>query len=148
MFENVTISNDVKFDDIHAFYNQRIPDHHPEYYWDARLSSKSVLMAYDNQKPCGFLVINLIWGNLPFIELLKVKEDHQHIGIGTKLLEAATKTVKNWGFENILSSSETENESGLAFHNKCGFKKLNSLALPHGEEQFFILKIKDFKANA
>lgn len=148
MFDNVTISNDVKIGDIHEFFDQNIPDKHPEYFWDSRLSNKSVFMAYDNQTPCGFLVINLIWGNTPFIELLKIKDDHQKIGIGKKLVGEATRIVKGWGFEQIVSSSESSNKDGITFHEKCGFTKLNSLDLPHGEEQFFIMNIKDFKDHA
>lgn len=148
MFENITISNDVKIGDIHDFFEQNIPSHKPEYYWDARLSSKSVFIARDNGTVCGFLVFNIIWGDMAFIELIKIKDDYQRAGIGKKLLLEAANHISKLRFTKLISSSEVINDDGKAFHTRMGFEKLNTLDLPHGEEQFYKIEIKDLLKHA
>ena len=89
----------------------------------------------------GFLIYNIWWGNCPFIELIKIRENSQKQGIGKALLKEAATEIKNKNFKTLISSSEVINDVGKDFHTKCNFEKLNTLNLPHGEEQFFTIDL-------
>ncbi|MFZ2587177.1 MAG: GNAT family N-acetyltransferase [Alphaproteobacteria bacterium] len=134
----VRIAKGTTIDQIRHVFGGTIPEWHPDEFIQSRLRSGYVFVALDeNDHPIGFLIYSIWWGNCPFIELIKVVEDMRGMGIGSQLLDVAKAEIKAKGFEMLIASSEMTNMLGQKFHEKLGFKKLNSLVLPHGEEQFF-----------
>ncbi len=106
-----------------------------------RIKTNSVFLAQGDDVNLGFLIYSIWWGDCPFIEYLKVKEEFRRRGVGEALLKAVIEEIKSKGHVELVSSTKTNNDMGLSFHKKIGFKPLNSLVLPDGEEQFFTLKI-------
>jgi GNAT superfamily N-acetyltransferase len=138
----MTVDKSITINDIKHVFEGEIPEYHPVSYFKSRINDGMGFIAKDsNNEPIGFLIYNIWWGNCPSIELIKVKEKHQRHGAGTELLEAAKKEIKSLGFSKLISSTEVINPLGLGFHDKIGFKKLNSLNLPHGEEQFYSINL-------
>jgi L-amino acid N-acyltransferase YncA len=140
----MSISKSITVDDISQVYEGQIPDYHPTSYLQTRLHDNMAFVAKDNSKNAiGFLIYNIWWGNCPFIELIKIHKSYQRQGIGLALLEEAKREIKSKGFKKLISSTEIVNQLGLGFHDKAGFKKLNSLDLPHGEEQFYSIDLNE-----
>ncbi len=139
---NIQISKNVTKSDLQDIFGGEIPDCHPHDYIQSRLNDDFAFIAKQDDKPIGFLIYTIWWGNCPFIELIKVKEEHQNKGTGTALLKAAAKEIKSKNFKTLISSSEIINELGQNFHTHCKFEKLNTLNLPHGEEQFYSIELE------
>ncbi|MGE3770699.1 MAG: GNAT family N-acetyltransferase [Bdellovibrionales bacterium] len=110
-------------------------------YAAARIRDGMAFLAKMDNKPIGFLIYGIIWGNTPFIEHIKIVPDAQRQGIGSKLLEAAKIDIKTKGFAKLLSSTEVINGLGLGFHAKHSFKDIGMLAMPHGDEKFYELSL-------
>jgi len=110
-------------------------------YLSSRIRDGFVYLAARDNENVGFLIYSIWWGNTPFIELLTVKPECRRSGAGTALLEAAVRDIKAKGFRDIISSAIAANPLGVQFHEKKGFQKLESLSMPHAQEQFFRLKI-------
>lgn len=139
----MTITKDITIDEMKNFFGGSFPKHHPEDYIKSRLESGYVFAIKQDDNIEAIFIYSIWWGNCPFIELIKVNEAYQRQGIGTKLLEAAKTEIHSKGFKQIISSTEVINDMGLAFHAKHEFEPLNSLDLPHGEEQFYRLRLKE-----
>ncbi len=145
---NVQIDNNLTKDALIDIYGGKIPSYHPDYFIDSRLKDGFGLLAEMDGKPAGFLIYTIWWGNCPFIEVLKVKEGFEGHGIGISLMRAAAREMKAKNFDTLISSSEAGDPEGkkypdgMSFHLKHGFEKLNTLHLPHGEEQFFSIEVE------
>ena len=136
------ILKDVTLLDISTVFEGEIPDWHPISYLDTRINEKRVFVARNHEGDAvGFLIYDIWWGNCPFIELIKIRETYQRRGVGMQLLSAVKSELKAKGFSKLISSTEVINPLGLNFHEKAGFQKLNSLDLPHGEEQFYTINL-------
>ncbi|MBI1328068.1 MAG: GNAT family N-acetyltransferase [Alphaproteobacteria bacterium] len=139
---SVTITNDVTLDDLRICFGGEFPDSKPVEYLQARINDKSVFVAKKDGVPAGFVIYCVWWGDCPFIELLKVRPEFQRDKIGTLLMRTAAQAIAAKGYKELISSSEVINNMGISFHLKQGFRKLNTLDLPHGEEQFFRIEIQ------
>lgn len=138
----VDIVNATSQEQIEAVFDGEAPHYHPDEFWNTRINEKRVFIAKNNNKPIGLLTYTIWWGNTPFLELIHIQDHFQRQGIARELLRIAAKDIKTKTFKTLISSCEISNEDSLLFHAALGFKKLNSLTLPHGEEQFFSIDIK------
>ena len=129
-------------DEIDAVFDGDAPHDHPDEFWNTRLFEKRIFIATLDGKNIGLLCYSIWWGNTPFLELIHIQDAHQRQGIATNLLKEAVKEIKS---KNLISSCEVINKESLAFHKALGFEKLNSLALPHGEEQFYSIELRKLK---
>jgi len=129
-------------EEIDAVFDGDAPHHHPDEFWQTRMYENRVFIAKKDGNPVGLLTYTIWWGNTPFLELIHIQDAHQRQGIATKLLKIAAKEIKS---KNLISSCEVINDESLAFHKALGFQKLNSLALPHGEEQFYSIDLENLR---
>ena len=60
---------------------------------------KEVFIAFDDKKAVGYGIYQLLWGNTPFLSLLKVIPDYQRHGIGPKILEKIEDRLKKQGYK-------------------------------------------------
>jgi len=136
------ILKNITTKDIETVFEGQIPDYHPVSYIESRINDGMAFTARDEDGVAvGFLIYNIWWGNCPFIELIKVRKHSQRKGVGLELLKELKKELVEKGFEKLISSTEIINELGLGFHDKANFQKLNTLLLPHGEEQFYTMDL-------
>lgn len=124
--------SDIYGDDVHP---------EPDYYYQARMKTNAVYIAKKDGVAIGYLSYTIWWGNCPFIEHVKVNKDYVGRGVAVTLLNAAAHEMRERGFSTLLSSTDARDEKAIAFHEKYGFKKLNTLELPHGLEQFFSMEL-------
>jgi len=132
----------ISIEEVETAFGGEIPERHPHSYIESRLRDEMLFIVQsDDNKIIGCLIYDIWWGNTPFIEYVNVLEQHQRKGTGLALLNAAKQDLKSKGFDQAISSTELSNPLGLGFHDKAGFKKLESLNFPHGEEQFYIMDL-------
>lgn len=132
-------------EEIGSVFDGDAPHYHPDEFWDTRITEKRVFIAKDNNQSIGLLCYTTWWGNTPFLELVHIQDSYQRRGIGRSLLQEMAKEVRSKNFKKLISSCEQDNDDSHAFHNALGFIKLNSLELPHGEEQFYSINLDNIK---
>ncbi len=110
--------------------------HAPSYFDDA-ISSHKILVALTENKVVGYLTYHIIWGNTPYIELLRVTSQSQRQGIGTHLLHELEMKLKSDKYKVLLSSSEKVNNIGNIVHQKLGFRPIGQLNMIYGKEIFY-----------
>ena len=135
------ITKKFSLEELTEAFGGEISDYHPPEFIQSRLNSGYIFLAKVDNKPAGFLIYSIWWGNCPFTELIKIRPKFQRSGIGSQLLDSAKAELKEKGFKELISSTEVINNMGFSFHQKQGFEPLNSLQLPHGEEKFFAMKL-------
>jgi GNAT superfamily N-acetyltransferase len=143
---SIAIAKAVTAQDLRDVFEGDIPARHPDEYIQSRLQEDYVFLAQVNGVNAGFLIYSIWWGNCPFIELIEVRPGFRRQGIATALLRAAARELQDKGFRKLVSSSEIVNTLSLEFHAMLGFEWLNTLALPHGGEQFFSINLSDLSA--
>lgn len=136
----ISISKATSKEEIDAVFKGDAPHYHPDEFWDTRMHEKRVFIAYNDNQPIGLLTYTIWWGNTPFLELVHIQDKHQRQGIGSALLNEMAQEVHAKKFKKIISSCEQDNNDSHGFHDALGFKKLNSLMLPHGEEKFYCIE--------
>lgn len=110
---------------------------HASSYFDNALISQKILVAIEGGRIVGYLTHHIIWGNTPYIELLRVTSLFQRKGVGLKLLSELEKMLKAAKYEVLISSSERTNEVGNNFHKKSGFEPIGELDMIYGKEVFY-----------
>lgn len=88
----------------------------------------------------GWLRYNLFWDNTPFINMIYVMEEYRDKDLGKKLVEVCEKSVKNLGYNLIMTSSSQE-ELGQHFFVKLGYRAIGGF-IPEGEP-YEIIFIKE-----
>ena len=117
------------------------PQSHDPGFFQEGLTSGRLLLAKSNEIPGGYLLYQLLWGNLPFIALLRVIPDLRGKGLGSRLWRIAGERLRNEGYAAVLSSCEETNQRGNEFHVKMGFKKIGMLSLCFANEIFYTVNL-------
>ena len=86
----------------------------------------------------------LLWGELPFLEKIILKEDRRGEGIGTRAMHYFERTLAQNGYKTLLVSTR-EDESGQHFFRKLGYKDCGALdmrgfAEPQPAAELFLYK--------
>ena len=84
------------------------------------LGTRSGFVLWEGAKPVGWMHHCLLWGKLPFLNLLYVLEGWRGRGFGTQAMAAWEKEMKNRGFEMVLVSTQAD-ETAQHFYRKLGY---------------------------
>ncbi len=124
--------------------NEIIDYGNPESFMKEEIAAGRVIVAVDGAEDevIGYGLYQVIWGNNPFLALVKVKPPHQRQKIGTNLVSEIEKKLKKEGFKKLLSSCELDNRVSVDFQKSLGFEPGGSIEMVHGWERFFIKDIK------
>lgn len=121
--------------------NSGTPWVHPQVYFEEALRYKRLLLAMEGDTAVAYLVYEIIWGNTPFLSLLKVLPDHQRKGIGKLAVKQLEKHLVSLNFKSYVTSSETINEKTKQFFPSLGFERIGELQMQHGGEIFYLKKL-------
>lgn len=110
---------------------------HSNPFFNQAIEGGRLLIAYADGKPAGYLIYQMIWGNTPYLALIRVMPDQQQKGLGRQLVQRFEEKLKKEGFSAYISSSESDNEGSHVFHKKMGFRPIGTLDMIFGKEDFF-----------
>ncbi len=82
-----------------------------------------VLLAFVRGQPVGWLVENLLWARVPFIELLHVEPNFRRMGIAAAMLAQLTTELRATGRSVLFSSAQDDNPAALSWHLELGFEE-------------------------
>jgi ribosomal protein S18 acetylase RimI-like enzyme len=88
-----------------------------------KIDNKEIYMVEKNGNIIGWLRYNLFWDNIPFMNMLFLLEEYRKIGIGKKLVKYWENEMKQKGYNNILTSTQS-NEEAQHFYRKIGYKEI------------------------
>ena len=107
------------------------------------IDRKEILVAFENDAPIGFLRFSYFWGKLPYMDMIRVQQEKQKMGIGTKLYEKWEEDMRNKGYSTIMTSSELQETSPQIWHKRNGFYEAGVLSFGKFQTEKEIFLIKD-----
>lgn len=115
---------------------------HREEFFREGLTAGRIIVADQNGTVVGYLIYEVLWGNTPFLALVKVAPESRGQGVGKKLLGALEEKLQKENFAALVSSSEEVNQSGNEYHQKMGFKNIGTVEMIYGKEVFYRKDLK------
>jgi ribosomal protein S18 acetylase RimI-like enzyme len=91
-----------------------------------KITNKEVYVAQEGGTPLGWLRYNLFWDNVPFMNKIFVLEERRKRGIGKKLLNHWEEEMKQRGYKNVLTSTQS-NEDAQHFYRKMGYTEIGGI---------------------
>ena len=88
-----------------------------------KIEKNEVYIVEINGKKIGWLRYNLFWDNVPFMNMIYFLEEYRNMGIGKLLNNYWEEEMKQKGFTNILTSTQS-NEEAQHFYRKLGYKEI------------------------
>lgn len=117
-------------------------DNHVSGEWVKRcISHNEYIVAIENGQKLGFLRFSLFWGDIPYMDMIRVKESHQRKGVGTSLFNFWEQEMRAKDAKILMTSSVLHETDPQTWHKRNGFKKSGQLTFGRHEpvpEVFFV----------
>lgn len=114
--------------------------HIVEFEYNNVLTLGRIIIIEDDGNFIGWLRYNYFWDNIPFINMLYILDKHRGKGYEKKLLDYFEKNMKLLGFNNVLTSTQS-NEYSQHFYEKFGYKAIGGFLL--GNDPYEIIMSKE-----
>lgn len=109
----------------------------PDDFMKKSILQERVYVYIDETRIVGFLLFQYIWGNTPFVSLVKVHPDFQYKWVGSKLVWKFESVIINNWYKYYYSSTWEDNTWSQTFHDKLWFQKIWELNMKFGKEIFY-----------
>ena len=113
--------------------------HIVEFEYNNILTLGRIIIIEDDGNFIGWLRYNYFWDNIPFINMLYILDKHRGKGYGKKLLDYFEKNMKLLGFNNVLTSTQS-NEYSQHFYKKLGYKAIGGFLLRNDPYEIIMSK--------
>lgn len=117
-------------------------DHIPAAIIARKIAVDEVLVAEKSGQRVGFLRLEYLWSQLPYIALIWVLELYRQQGIGRGLLAFLESFLRTQGHTLLLSSSQVNEPPPQDWHRHMGFEECGILTgiNPGGVGEVFFCK--------
>ncbi|SDW54350.1 GNAT family N-acetyltransferase [Paenibacillus sp. CF384] len=102
--------------------------HTPEHILSWKLDHKDIIMADQLDGCVGYMKLEHLWSQFPYIGLIRVKEELRGNGIGMQMLQFAQAHLKQQGAAKLYSSSQADEPAPQMWHRKMGFTECGILS--------------------
>jgi GNAT superfamily N-acetyltransferase len=93
----------------------------PEQVIRNKIINNEIIIAEADGNPIGYIRLEFILTNIPYIGLIFVLKDYQKEGIGSKMLNFLEDHLKKLGHDFLLSSSDADQADAQAWYRGIGF---------------------------
>jgi GNAT superfamily N-acetyltransferase len=93
-----------------------------------KIQRDEILILSVDDEPVGHLWFAFLWSEIPFIDLIYIKEDYQKRGLSRVLLGYLETYLQAHGFDVLYSSSQMDEPEPQAWHRHLGFKECGMIA--------------------
>lgn len=107
---------------------------------ERKIERREIIVLWHDGWRAGFLRYGFFWDEVPFMNMLYIREDLRGRGFGTRLIEFWELEMRKSGYEGVMTST-LSNERAQHLYRRLGYKDCGSLLLPG--EPLEILLIKD-----
>ena len=92
------------------------------------VNTKTGYIMWEGSTPVGLMFYCVLWGNLPFLNLIFVKEEHRGKGYATQAMALWEQDMKKQGYKMVLTSTQVD-ETAQHFYRKLGYADCGGLIL-------------------
>lgn len=93
-----------------------------------KIVNDEIVIAELDGQPIGYLRLEYLWSNIPYIGVIFVIELYRHEGIGRKILAFLEAYLASRGHDQLLSSSQVNETEPQAWHRSVGFVECGILS--------------------
>jgi GNAT superfamily N-acetyltransferase len=86
-----------------------------------KIVNDEIIIAELDGEPIGYLRLEYLWSNIPYIGVIFVLEDYRNEGIGQKILAYLEEFLRSRGHDVLYSSSHANEPGPQAWHRSVGF---------------------------
>ncbi len=86
-----------------------------------KIINDEIIIAELDGQPIGYLRIEYLWSNIPYIGVIFVIDDYRNEGIGGKILAFLEDYLRSRGHDVLYSSSQVNEPEAQAWHRSVGF---------------------------
>jgi GNAT superfamily N-acetyltransferase len=86
-----------------------------------KIINDEIIIAELDGQPIGYLRLEYLWSNIPYIGVIFVIELYRNEGIGRKILAFLENHLRSRGYNALYSSSQTNEPEPQAWHRSVGF---------------------------
>ena len=88
-----------------------------------KIVNDEIIIAELDGQPIGYLRLEYLWSNIPYIGVIWVIELYRKEGIGRKILSFLEDYLKSRGHNALYSSSQANEPEPQAWHRSVGFQE-------------------------
>lgn len=88
-----------------------------------KIQRDEILILSVDDEPVGQLRFAFLWSEIPFIDLIYIKEDYQKRGFSRVLLGYLEAYLQARGYDVLYSSSQKDEPEPQAWHRHVGFEE-------------------------
>ena len=110
-----------------------------------KVSNQEIIIASKDNEYSGYLILDYLWGHIPFISFIQVLPEEQRKGIGKKILDFLENYLKSCGQYVLFSSSMENATDAQTWHKRMGFVESGLITKINGNnigEVFFRKELK------
>ena len=86
-----------------------------------KIVNDEIIIAELDGQPIGYLRLEYLWSNIPYIGVIFVIDMYRHEGIGRKILSFLENYLLSRGHSQLFSSSQANEPEPQAWHRSVGF---------------------------
>jgi N-acetylglutamate synthase-like GNAT family acetyltransferase len=109
-----------------------------------KIAAKEIYVVEEAGELAGWLRYNLFWDSIPFMNLIFLLEKYRCKGTGKKLVRNWEKDMKEKGYKNVLTSTQSDEEA-QHFYRKLGYTEIGGFKL--SDEPLEIIFCKNILYN-
>ncbi len=93
-----------------------------------KIGLSEIVLAEVRSKRIGYLRLEYLWSKIPYIGLIRVREDSRRQGVGQAIIDFLNKYLSGKGYRVLMSSSQVNEPSAQAWHRAVGFEECGIIA--------------------
>lgn len=93
-----------------------------------KIANKEVYVLVHDDLVIGTLRYSLFWDNIPFMNMLYIKEGFQNKKMGSSLVDYWEEKMRGLGYTDVMTSTMS-NEAAQHFYRKKGYKDVGGFIL-------------------
>ena len=86
-----------------------------------KINAEEVFLLLVENEPAGYLKLEFLWSNVPYIGLIWIDEPYRKCGFSRDLLGVAESHLRERGYNTLYSSSQVDEPEPQAWHRHIGF---------------------------
>jgi ribosomal protein S18 acetylase RimI-like enzyme len=104
-----------------------------------KITRREIIVARREDRRVGFLRHGYFWDEIPFMNLLWVREESRGKGHGTQLISFWEEEMRKLGHDSVMTST-LSNERAQHLYRRLGYEDVGSLLMPDEPLEIMFLK--------
>ena len=108
---------------------------------EEKVARREFIVVSQDERRVGFLRYNYFWDDVPFMNLLWVREESRSRGFGTQLILFWEEEMRKLGYGSVMTSTLSNNEGAQRLYRRLGYEDSGCLLVPGDPLELLFLKI-------